>query len=202
MQGSAFFREFGPVSRTAPPPGQVVALTDDAYARGVADGLAQAHAQTAARTASALEDLTARLDDMTAERDRVADETAAEAGAALAAVVRSLCPSLSALGLADRARHLLETELLSGPRPVTIRAAPDVAEALDGMGADLTVESDGDMPGTRLDLSWPEGGATLDIEALSAQIMGLADTLGPDSDPLPKEDPVPENDSMEENPHD
>jgi len=196
MQGSAFFREFGPVSRTAPPPGQVVALTDDAYARGVTDGLAQAHAQIAARTAAALEDLTGRLDGIVAERDGAQREVATAAGVALAAVVRSLCPALSALGLADRARHLLENELLSAPRPVTVRAAPDVAEALDAMNAGLVVESDDDMPATRLDLSWPEGGATVDTEALCTQIMGLADTLGSESDP------VPENDSMEENPHD
>ena len=165
-------------------------MTEDAYARGLAEGRAQALAESAMQTAAAVRDLADRLDGMTAERSRALDTVTAEAGRALATVVRSLCPGLSVLGLADRARHLLENELLAAPRPVTIRAAPDVAGALDGMGTGIAVESDDAMPVTRLDLSWPEGGATVDAEALASRIMGLADTLDPRRDPV------------EENPHD
>lgn len=195
MQIAPVLREFGPVTEAvpAPRPRQVEAMTEEAYARGLADGMARAQAQVEARTAAALEDLTARLAACATERDRAVAGISEEAGKALAAVVRGLCPGLAALGLADRARFLLENELRAAPRPLTVRAAPEIAETLGtagSLGADVVVESDEALPPTRLDLAWDEGGATVDTGALVSDILALADTLGPQNDPV------------EENPHD
>lgn len=195
MQIAPVLREFGPVTGAvpAPRPRQVEAMTEEAYARGLADGMARAQAQVEARTAAALEDLAARLAACATERDRAVAGISEEAGKALAAVVRGLCPGLAALGLADRTRFLLENELRAAPRPLTVRAAPEIAETLGtagSLGADVVVESDEALPPTRLDLAWDEGGATVDTGALVSDILALADTLGPQNDPV------------EENPHD
>ena len=40
------------------------------------------------------------------------------------------------------------------------------------------------MPETRIEVSWPEGGATIDTDDLATRIIALADELDPDLDPV------------------
>jgi len=200
MQSPAFLREFVPpsqvvegVSPLLTRPGETPDM--DGYAKGLEDGRAQARAEIAAETLDAVKTLIDRLGDMTDLQSRMAAETNVEAGKVLTTVIRKLSPGLAAVSIADRARRLLENELSAAPRPLIVRVAPEIAEQLEQMivtmpDTDFSVEAVETMAKTLIDVSWPQGGATVDAQALAERITGLTAELDPNSEP------------MEENPHD
>jgi|GEM_PF-3282186 len=197
MDGPAYLREFAPTEPGAimRSPARERIIADDAHSRGFDEGMAQARREIDLDTLAALRDLTARLDDMVAMRADVMTTLSAEAGTVLSTVIRRIAPDIAAQGVADRARQLLENQLRDAPRPLTISVAPDVAERLGAVMADISepdfaIEAVETMPRTRIEASWPEGGATVDADALVARILDLAADL------------APADDSMEEKPHD
>lgn len=188
MQSSRFLREF---RYSSGPESTAVALVDEtrateAYERGVADGLAQGRAEAGKEAFAVIRELSAKLDDMAAMRDGMAEGIRAEAGQAVAAVIRRICPALAAQGMGERAALLLETDLKAAPRPITIHAAPEIAEALtdhlaERFGPSVRIESVEGIPDTRIDFAWSEGGASVDTGALSDRILALATELAPAS---------------------
>jgi len=190
MNGSrAFLRELKDpstdISLAGPQSGAL--LAEEAYERGIVDGLERGRIEIEAQMSSAVTALVERLDDSGTLRETLMRHAAEEAGAALVKVLHLLCPGLAALGLADRAVHLLESELRDVPRPVMIRAAPDVAARLvariaERAGEGLQVVDDETLSGSRIDLDWQEGRATFDAEALVQQVFAHAAILDAPTD--------------------
>jgi len=197
MHASAFLREFVPAqdgtAAALPAPDEI--RVKDAYGQGVEDGLARARTEIEGETLLAVRELNRTLETLLEDRRRIADETSAEAGVVLSTVIRTLCPALAALGVAERAQGLLENALRDAPQPLTISVAPAVATRLESLlsgtpGADYAIEPVADMPVTRAEIAWPEGGATVDGDAIAARILNMAAALDPHTE------------SVEENPHD
>lgn len=157
------------------------ALYDEAYEFGLADGMLRAEAETEAQVARSIEALVERLSDTATLRQEIAGEVTAQAAESLARVIRKICPDLAALGLADRARGMLETELANVAHPITLRAAQDVAEKLSPLIADdsVTIETSESLSDLRIEIDWSEGRAVLDTDVLAEKICALAAKLSP-----------------------
>lgn len=197
MHASAFLREFVPAqdgtSAALPAPDEI--RVRNAYEQGIEDGMARARTEIEGETLLAVGELTRKLEALSEDRQRIVAETSAEAGVMLSTVIRTLCPALAALGVAERAQQLLENALRDAPQPLTVSVAPVVAARLESLlsevpGPEFSIEPMPDMPVTRAEIAWPEGGATIDGDAIAARILGLAAELDPHTA------------SVEENPHD
>lgn len=180
-----FLKEFRP----APP-----AITDEreigkekqaeeAYRDGFAAGVEQARAEFASEAVAAIDRMTEALRDATRLRDSIARGVNEEAGSAVAAVVRGICPCLAAAGAAEAAKSLVIDELENVPRPVVIKVSGEAIEALtESLGgyldADTTIEADDGLGPSQIGFEWVQGSASIDVDGLVTRISALADSLG------------------------
>jgi len=181
MSGSiSFLREFRPPAdlvRGALPPS-----VDEAYQAGVIEGRALERTRIDEETSLALSNIKTALEKNLIERQTISCAVQREAAAAVASVVRALCPSLARSGLSDAAQTVLTDALKAVPRPIAVTAPSNVSEimrdALDGDDdSELEFRDDADPSALRVDFAWSGGSAEVDLQGVVDRILALADTL-------------------------
>lgn len=182
MSGSvSFLREFLPpedLERAIASPSAT-----EAFQAGVTEGRRLERARIDDETKDALDDIKAVLEQGQDMRRAIVDAVQADAGNAVASVVRALCPALAEKGLAETARDLLTDALKAVPRPIEITAAPIVVDALsDALDAednpDLLIQAQDDHSSLQVSFNWSGGSAKIDFDAVANDILAHADTLG------------------------
>ena len=154
-----------------------------AYQKGLADGIAQARAEIDNENAAAIDRMTAAMRETHALRTSILAAVSAEAGTAVAAVVRAMCPQLAASGLAETAKALMVDELQKVPRPLTIKVATESVKGLTEMLAghldtDTIIEADESLSPSHVRFEWFQGSASVDVDELATRIAKLADSIG------------------------
>jgi molecular chaperone GrpE (heat shock protein) len=145
-------------------------------------GREQAQKELDTEARSAMSELIRLLADSHQTREEIRRSIQADAGKAVAAVIRKLCPRLASIGLADAASELMNESLKKVPRPIIIGAAPSTAEALTGLlqtehVGEIEICERADLSSSHLKIDWTDGSAEIDFDKICHQIFVLAGEL-------------------------
>jgi len=156
--------------------------TDEAYRSGFEDGIAAANTDKSAKMLTAIQTLNNALNDKEALQEKLQANIARDSGEAVAAVIRKLCPHLTNLGLGNAAKDLMETTLRAVPRPIVIGAAPESVEQVSAvlcehLDCETTIEAREGLTQSQLDVTWPEGLASINYDSIAARIIELAASI-------------------------
>lgn len=154
-------------------------LCDEAYQRGLQDGVVKASEAHDREMTTAQATLVASLADMTNDQRANADAFAE----ALTEVTRVLCPALAEIGYPEAVRAMVEAHARITSDAITICVHSDAVDAMQkvvvGLNMNqLSVEGDGRIARLQAEIRWSGGAARLDQEALAQQIIELSTTLG------------------------
>jgi flagellar biosynthesis/type III secretory pathway protein FliH len=170
----SFLREFEPANTDGR------ATTKNASRRafeaGVEEGRAQAKSEFDQGNRAALDSINGALTALATSHDQMRAAVEAEAGRAVAAVVRSLCPLLAERGLADSVQALVHESLSELPRPVLIDVAPEsfdaLSDALQGdIGSRIELRLNASLLPASVKISAEEGVISVDVEGMVNRIM-------------------------------
>jgi len=155
---------------------------EQAFQAGVAEGRAQARAEADAELSAALTQMKQAFVTTAAAREEVLESIRTESNAAVAGVIRAICPKLAERGLYDAVHQVMSDAVLDAQGPVSVGAAPGIAGALcERLRREVALPFETcerpDLSGGRVEINWNGGGAEIDVGAIASRILELADGL-------------------------
>lgn len=170
----SFLREFEPANTDGR------ATTKNASRRafeaGVEEGRAQAKSEFDQGNRAALDAINGALMTLVASHDQMRAAAEGEAGRAVAAVVRALCPLLAERSLADSVQALVHDSLSDLPRPILIDVSPEsfdaLSEAMHGdIGSRIELRLNASLLPASVKICAEEGDIGVDVQGMVNRIM-------------------------------
>ncbi len=150
--------------------------TRKAFEAGVQEGRAQALDEIDQGNRALLQAISGALTTLAASHQQMRAAAEVEAGQAVAAVVRALCPRLAERGLADTVEAFIHENLSTLPRPLVIDVSPEsfdaLGEALGGdIGARVELRLNADLKAASAQISAEDGVVSVDVHTVVNRIM-------------------------------